>query len=151
MSCKCPIYVLWMNIQFSVDRKGGGGQQRRREAEGRSGDAIHYADARTKLSPTSESSWRKYQEKIFWVFKKKYSVINLYSEKLATKQTLWEEKMADVTVTFWLEGVLLPIISAFGLIGEANLMTKIKKFPSSFTFAWVLILKRCIFGAKTWS
>ena len=29
--------------------------------------------------------------------------------------------MTNVTVTFWLEGVLLPVISVFGLIGKLDL------------------------------
>ena len=32
--------------------------------------------------------------------------------------------MTNVTVTFWLEGVLLPVISVFGLIGKLDLQYK---------------------------
>ena len=124
------------NIQFSEEWKGGGGQQRGRRTERWRQTLCGCPHPAQSSVPHRSPARENIRKKIFLnLWNKKYSESNLYSEKFATKQTLWEEKMTDVTVTFWLEGVLLPIISVFGLIGEGNLMTK-KSFHHDFTFAW---------------
>ena len=66
-------------------------------------------------------SVKKYFENIFILNSKAFLVREIQTLLLSwIKQTIWRETMTDVTVTFWLEGILLPVISVFGLIGNKN-------------------------------